>query len=452
MATIDISPLDLDEARAAGRRRREAVPRRSHAGLSLDPQRDPVAILAQQNLSRVPELVPVRMGRMADSPFSFFRGAAAVMAADLARTPISGVEVQACGDAHLSNFGVFASPERTLLFDVNDFDETLQAPWEWDVKRLAASAAVAARQNGFDDEAVRSVVRSSVRAYRERIGVLADMSALDVYYAHVNAEEVAALSRTATAKERKRLTKMRSNTSDRVLEQLTVSTPDGIPRIADQPPLLQHRPELEEHHEFLGDFLDVYRKSTRTDVQSLLERFRLVDVVLKVVGVGSVGTRCFLALLLDHSGAPLFLQVKEAEHSVLETHWKKTRVTQQGHRVVSGQQIMQAQSDVFLGWSKGPAGRYFYVRQFKDMKGSINVPGLASSALAEYLELCGSTLARAHAQSGKAAEITGYLGGGEQFDNAIVEFSSACADQNELDHQSLLDAVKAGTIEVRPGV
>ena len=442
---------DPAAGRHAGRQRRESVPRRSHCTLTVGPDRDPVAVLLAQNQSRVPELVPVRMGRMADSQFSFFRGAAAVMASDLSRTPVSGIEVQACGDAHLSNFGAFASPERTLLFDVNDFDETLPAPWEWDVKRLCASAVVAARQNGFTEEQGRTVAHAGVRSYRERMSVLAELSALDVYYERENAEALIGMSKTLTAKQRKRLGKVRRNTSEKVLTKLTVASDDGMPRIVDQPPLLQHRPEL-EHKEFIVHFLEQYRKSLRADVEHLLARFELVDVALKVVGVGSVGTRCFIALLLDRTGAPLFLQVKEAEQSVLEPYWRRVRTTQQGHRVVRGQQIMQAESDVFLGWAKGDGGRFFYVRQFRDMKGSVDVDALTAPTLVEYLQLCGLTLARAHAQSGMAAEIAGYMGNGAQFDNAIVEFSTCYADQNEQDHQALLAAIDDGRVEAVRGV
>jgi uncharacterized protein (DUF2252 family) len=381
---------------------------------------------------------------MIESPFAFYRGAAAVMAADLAPTPVTGIEVHACGDAHLLNFGLFGSPERTLLFDVNDFDETLRAPWEWDVKRLAASATVAARQHGFDDATTTDITRAAVRSYRGGMAGFAGMTALDVYYSHVDAEKALSLSKSAPPTARKQLDKAKTNTSARVISRLTVTTADGAPRIIDQPPILSHSEELESE-ETIRRFFETYRTTVRHDVRLLLQGFRLVDVARKVVGVGSVGTRCYIALLLDRNDAPLFLQIKEAERSVLEPHWKKALVKRQGQRVVEGQQIMQASSDVFLGWAS-EAGRDFYVRQFKDMKGSVDISALSSSALREYLELCGVTLARAHAQSGSAREISDYLGTGSQFDDAIATFATNYADQNAIDHQNLVNAVKAGTL------
>jgi uncharacterized protein (DUF2252 family) len=380
---------------------------------------------------------------MTESPFAFFRGAAAVMAADLSSTPVTGIAVHACGDAHLLNFGLFASPERTLLFDVNDFDETLLAPWEWDVKRLAASATVAAQQNGFEEAATAEITRAGVRAYREWMANFAGMTALDVFYVLVEAEEALSLSKTAGSRARKQLDKVKTNTSARVISKLTVTSTDGVPRIIDQPPILVHSQELESE-EMIRSFFETYRKTVRSDVQLLLQGFRLVDVARKVVGVGSVGTRCYIALLLDRNDAPLFLQIKEAERSVLEPYWKRTKVKRQGQRVVEGQQIMQAASDVFLGWARDAQGRDFYVRQFKDMKGSVDVSVLNPAALREYLELCGRSLARAHAQSGAAQEIAEYLGTGEQFDEAVTGFARTYADQNRIDHRALVDAVEAG--------
>jgi uncharacterized protein (DUF2252 family) len=454
-AVIDERPgvrADPGGARAKGKDLRRSVPRHSHASWARPPdQRDPMAILEEQNASRVPELVPVRMGRMVESPFAFFRGAAAVMAADLAATPVTGIEVQACGDAHLVNFGLFASPERTLLFDVNDFDETALAPWEWDVKRLAASATVAARQNGCAGTEAAEITRAGVRSYRERIAMLADMSSLDVFYAHVDAETAQSLSKTAGLAAQKQVAKAKRNTSARVLTKLTVTNADGLPRLADQPPILSHAPQLESQ-EMVRAFIDTYRASIRKDVQLLLENYRVVDVAVKVVGVGSVGTRCFIALLLDHKGSPLFLQIKEAGPSVLERYWKATPNPQHGQRVINGQLIMQAASDVFLGWATGSDGYHYYVRQFKDMKGSVDITSLSPAALMEYLELCGWTLARAHAQSGRTDEIAGYLGSSDQFDNAVTDFAASYADQNEVDHACLVKAVDAGTITAERGV
>jgi uncharacterized protein (DUF2252 family) len=439
-------------ARAEGKARRNRVPRSSHGSwVPATDRRDPIAILEAQNDNRLPALVPVRMGRMLESPFAFFRGGAAIMASDLASTPTTGIEVQACGDAHLVNFGLYGSPERALLFDLNDFDEALRAPWEWDVKRLAASATVAARQNGCDDTTASEITRAGVRSYRERLSVLAGMTTLDVFYANVNADLALELSKAGRPLAEKRLAKAKQNTSAKALNKLTISNREGVPQLVDQPPILEHFPEL-NHKKMIEGFFKQYRDTLRPDVKLLVGNFELVDVALKVVGVGSVGTRCFIALLLDRTGAPLFLQIKEAEHSVLEPYCKMAKVSQQGQRVVDGQQIMQAASDVFLGWATAEDGRDFYVRQYKDMKGSADISALQPAALVEYLELCGSTLARAHAQSGHRDEIAGYLGGSEQFDAGIARFAKAYADQNELDHQRLADAVKSGRIAAELGV
>lgn len=429
----------------SGKDLRRTVARRDHASWAPRPDRDVISILQEQSARRVSDLAPVRIGRMIESPFAFYRGAAAVMAADLASTPVTGIEVHACGDAHLLNFGLFASPERTLLFDVNDFDETLLAPWEWDVKRLAASATVAARQSGFDDTTTEEITRAGVRSYREWMANFAGMTALDVFYFHVDAEQALSLSKTAGPDVKRRLDKVKTNTSARVISKLTVTSADGVTRIKDQPPILGHTQELQSD-ETIRRFFETYRKTVRIDVQLLLERFRLVDVARKVVGVGSVGTRSFIALLLDPNDSPLFLQIKEADRSVLEPHWKRTKVEPQGKRVVDGQRIMQAASDVFLGWARDEEGRDFYVRQFKDMKGSIDVSDLSAPALREYLELCACTLARAHAQSGGAQEISEYLGSGEQFDEAVAAFAKSYGDQNSVDHHGLVDAVKSGQI------
>jgi uncharacterized protein (DUF2252 family) len=447
-----VGPPPSGTARAKGKALRTRVARSSHgAWVPAGDRRDPVAILEEQNANRLAGLVPVRMGRMLESPFAFFRGAAAVMASDLATTPITGIDVQACGDAHLLNFGLYGSPERALLFDLNDFDEALRAPWEWDIKRLAASATVAARQNGCDDATAAEITRAGVRSYREHVAMLAEMTALDVFYARVDAEAALALSKTAKLDAQKQVAKAKQNTSARALNKLTVSNSKGVPRLVDQPPILAHLPEL-DHKKIIQGFLEQYRKTLRPDVRLLVKGFELVDVALKVVGVGSVGTRCFIALLLDRSGAPLFLQVKEAEKSVLEPYCKKATVTQQGRRVVDGQHIMQAVSDVFLGWATADDGRDFYVRQYKDMKGSADIPALQPAGLVEYLELCGWTLARAHAQSRRPDEIAAYLGSSDQFDEGVTRFAKAYADQNEIDHRRLAAAVKSGRVAAEHGV
>jgi uncharacterized protein (DUF2252 family) len=444
--------LDSREARAKGKDLRNRVSRSRHALWSEPPdRRDPISILVEQNATRVPALVSVRMGRMAESPFSYFRGAAAVMASDLSTTQVTGIEIQACGDAHLVNFGLYASPERTLLFDVNDFDETARAPWEWDVKRLASSATVAARQNGCDDVTAAEITRAGVRSYRQRIAMLAEMSPLDVFYARVDAETALSLSKTAGVAVQKQVARAKKNTSARVLSKLTVTNADGMPRLEDQPPILSHARELQSE-DLVRTFLEGYRATIRKDVQILLENYRVVDVAVKVVGVGSVGTRCFIALLLDPNGAPLFLQIKEAEPSVLERYWAGTPNPDHGQRVVNGQLIMQAASDVFLGWAVSQDGHHYYVRQFKDMKGSVDVSSLRPAALVEYLELCGWTLARAHAQSGRTDEIAGYLGTGEQFDDAITAFANSYANQNEVDYSRLVEAINVGKISAERGV
>ncbi len=451
MEAAPTSTVREDQAKADGRELRNRVPRESHASWSAPADRDPLGILEQQNASRIPNLVPVRMGRMVESPFAFYRGAAAVMAADLASTPTTGIEVQACGDAHLVNFGMFASPERKLLFDVNDFDETLPAPWEWDVKRLAASAVVAARQNGFSTKVAAKVTLAGLRSYRERMHQFAEMCCMDVYYAEVDAEAVIAQARTAKAGAQKKIEKIKENTSERALQKLTVTTADGFPRIKDDPPVLIHPEEL-QNEALVRHFLEHYRATVRKDVQVLLNDFELVDAALKVVGVGSVGTMCLIVLFLDRHGVPLVLQVKQAEQSVLAPYWKPENAVEPGQRVVDGQLIMQAASDIFLGWATGDGGRHFYVRQFRDMKGSIDVPTLVPAQLAEYLEICGWSLARAHAQSGRTQEIVGYLGNGDRFDRAVADFAETYADQNERDHAALVDAVESGRIVAERGV
>jgi uncharacterized protein (DUF2252 family) len=407
--------------------------------------------LDEQNRTRLPQLVPVRMGRMAASPFAFYRGAAAVMAADLASTPVTGIEVAACGDAHLANFGLFASPERRLLFDVNDFDETLPAPWEWDVKRLAASGMVAARQNGFDQAQSEEAARGAVRSYRERMITFAQLGALDVYYSRVDTDSLVQVMAAVPRKQIERtLAAARRNTAARAMVKLTVTT-GGLPRIVDQPPLVVHPPEISADQPLIDAAVAAYTASLRDDVATLLSRFRPVDVAHKVVGVGSVGTRCFIVLLLDDKDAPLFLQVKQAQESVLERYWRPSPIEHPGQRVVSGQRIMQSASDIFLGSSSAQGDHFFYIRQLRDMKGSAPIEALPPAALTEYLELCGWALARAHAQSGQAAEIAGYLGSSSVFDQAIVGFAAAYADQSETDHHALLAAIKADQITVQLG-
>jgi uncharacterized protein (DUF2252 family) len=432
--------------------------KRSTLGTKLDFDRDPVKILEGQNSVRIPELVPVRMGRMAQSPFAFFRGAAAIMAHDLATTPITGITVQACGDCHLSNFGFFASPERELIFDLNDFDETLPGPWEWDVERLVASLAIAAQANGLSDAKARVVAAAAAREYRKSTAWLSGIGALRRFHLMVTAEAVrrrlATLaeqdaSRQGTIKQlQKSIEKARLRTSEHALAKLSITAPSGMPRIVDQPPLIVHRERVRED---VPEILRKYRTSLPPDVHELLEHFEIVDFALKVVGVGSVGTHCYIALAMDAKGRSLFLQVKQATTSVIEPYTHSSSLHHHGRRVVAGQQIMQAASDPFLGWSTA-GNRHYYVRQFRDMKGSMNIEKLDAASLLEYAGLCGAILARAHAQTTEPAVIAGYLGKGSAFDKAMGRFALAYARQNEADHAALLRAIKSGHVPAEIGV
>ena len=439
---------------AAGRAARKQVTRSSTGDWSAPPdRRDPMAILEEQAGTRLPGLVPIRYGRMAASEFAFLRGAPAIMAADLAHSPNTGLTVQLCGDAHLSNFGLYASPERRLVFDLNDFDETLPGPFEWDVKRLAASIAVAARQNGFKDDFGSDAAKDAARAYRTMMARLAGMSELDVWYQSVDATMLLQLTRRKRGRQEVQasLTEAERHTNLQALRKLTGPGPDGTPRIRYQPPLLVPFAELgfdrDAEEETIRRVFTDYRSTLQEDRRALLERFRYVESALKVVGVGSVGTRCTMSLLLgETTSTPLFLQVKEAEESVLAPHLKASRYEHQGHRVVGGQRLMQATSDIFLGWASGPEGRYFYVRQLRDMKGSANVPEMDKAMLRAYAELCGQTLARAHARSGDRVAISAYLGGGDSFDRAMGRWGVAYADQTREDHRALINAIKTGAV------
>jgi len=444
----------LSARKAAGRAARKRITR-SATGEWTAPadRRDPVAILEQQATTRVPGLVPIRYGRMAASEFAFLRGAPAIMASDLSLSPDTGLTVQLCGDAHLSNFGFYASPERRLVFDLNDFDETLPGPFEWDVKRLTASIAVAARENGFGDAVARETARQTARAYRMAMARLAKAGELDVWYLGVDASML--LERAKRARGRKALesafTEAERHTSTQALSKLTTPGPDGTPRIRYQPPLLVPYAELgfdrETEEEIVRRVFTDYRSTLQEDRRVLLDRFRYVESAMKVVGVGSVGTRCAMSLLLgETTSAPLFLQVKEAEESVLAPYLTASRYEHQGHRVVNGQRLTQASSDIFLGWATGPEGRFFYVRQLRDMKGSAVVADLDKGLLHRYGELCGQVLARAHARSGDRVAIAAYLGNGDSFDEAMGRWAVAYADQTREDHEALLTAIKTGRI------
>jgi uncharacterized protein (DUF2252 family) len=424
---------------------------------------DPVELLERQAASRVGQLVPLRYARMLASPFAFYRGAAAVMAADLAPTPRSGFEVQLCGDAHLSNFGAFASPERQLVFDVNDFDETLPGPWEWDVKRLAASFAVAGRERGFDGRQRRRIVQAMAAEYRETMRSLAEMSNLEVWYQRIDrAAIVEGWGAAVGGKERRAfergVAKAQAKDRMRAFSKLTCEV-DGELRIVSDPPLIVPIEKLAKDE--AGDvdvkalvlevFAD-YRDSLDLDRRALLDGYRFVDAAFKVVGVGSVGTRAWIVLLMGRDQRdPLFLQVKEAQQSVLEPYTAPSRFDHQGERVVQGQRLMQAASDILLGWvrAKGIDGkrRDFYVRQLWDWKGSVRVETMDQRALTAYGQICGMTLAHAHARGGDRIAIGGYLGKGDTFDRAFAEFAEAYADQNERDYASLQEAVREGKVE-----
>ncbi len=463
------SRLSPAERRVRGKAARALVPREKHAEWQPPAGRpDPVALLESQAASRVPDLIPVRYGRMMESPFTYYRGAALPMASDLAHTPSTGLIVQACGDAHLSNFGIFASPERKLLFDVNDFDETLPGPWEWDVKRLAASMEVAARNSDFSDKDRKKILLATAFGYRNTMRNLAGLGNLDVWYTQVDIEELRTqFADRLTARQRKAvdkgLVKARTRDSTQELRKLT-TTENGRPQIVPDPPVIVPVRDL------LGDeFKDVdiprmmsrligqYRRSLQPDRRVLLEQYEIVDMAHKVVGVGSVGTRCWIVLLLGRDETdPLFLQVKEAQDSVLCEYAWTSKYDNQGERVVNGQRLMQAASDIFLGWQRttGLDGklRDFYIRQLRDWKFSVDIGTLIPKGMRLYGQLCGATLARAHARSGDEIAIASYLGNSAAFDNAIAEFAAAYADQNERDYQAFTAAIEDGRLHAERGV
>jgi uncharacterized protein (DUF2252 family) len=464
------SQLSPAERVAKGKAARAAVPRSSHAIFDPPSDRpDPISLLEEQSASRVPELVPVRWGRMMVSPFTYYRGAALPMASDLATTPVSGLAVQACGDAHLSNFGIFGSAERRLVFDVNDFDETLPGPWEWDVKRLAASLEVASRGNGFPGKQRREIVMAAVAGYRQAMRGFAGMINLDVWYARADMDEFrAAMNSQLQANQRKLmdkgLAKARTRDSMQEVAKLCRMT-DGRPRIISDPPVLVPIDELipsdtdrASVETWLRGLIAKYRRTLETDRRYLLEQYQFCDMARKVVGVGSVGTRCWIILMFGRDDSdPLFLQVKEAEASVLSRFVGASKYTNQGQRVVAGQRLMQASSDIFLGWQHVEAGlderaRDFYVRQLRDWKFSAEIETMIPAGLRMYGALCGWTLARAHARSGDRIAIASYLGTSDVFDLAVTDFAAAYADQNERDHQALVDAVASGRITAERGV
>jgi uncharacterized protein (DUF2252 family) len=460
--------LQPGESAERGRAARSSAPRSAHGDWAPAPDRpDPVAVLAAQAATRVPELVPIRYGRMLVSPFTFYRGAAAVMAADLAATPDSGIFVQACGDAHISNFGGFATPDRRVVFSPNDFDETLPGPWEWDVKRMAASAEIAGRDVGLPADSRRWIVKDCVREYREAMRTFADRSHLDVWYERLTASEIVdrfggRLSSKGRIEFARPFAKARRKTSLRAVRKLTERV-DGDLRFNHVPPLLVPIRELvgpvdaREQSAFVQRVLDQYAESLDADCEYLFRTHRFVDMARKVVGVGSVGTRAWIFLLVGRDGKdPLVLQAKEAQPSVLEPYLGASEFANHGERVVRGQRISQAASDIFLGWQRsvGLDGyeHDFYVRQLWDWKASADLSTLSEAGLHAYTRACGWSLARAHARSGDRLAIAAYLGAGAGFDRAIARFAAAYADQNELDHQRLAEAVATGEVAAELGI
>lgn len=468
----------VEERKADGKRLLEQTPLSSHTGwIPAADRSDPVALLQEQNLTRETDLVPVRHGRMLVSPFTFYRGAAKIMAADLKVMPRAGLTTQLCGDAHLSNFGVFASPERSLMFDLNDFDETLPGPFEYDVKRMSASFTIAARNNGFTKAEARDVTLASVRAYREAMTEFAQMHIMDVWYARLSEQELMSaidsavgtqknkaqkkVAQGAAKAAKKNVTKARTRDSLQALSKLAEHV-DGNYQIVSQPPIVIPARELtasigmsaDELQHAIREQFRSYRATLQDDRRTLLERFEIIDMARKVVGVGSVGTRAFIVLLQGRDQQdPLFLQVKEATTSVLEDHLPKSRFKQPGERVVQGQRMMQAASDIYLGWTKGvQANRHLYWRQLRDMKGSADVESLKPFGLAFYARQCGWTLARAHARSGDPIGTAAYLGKSDEFDRSVTDFSERYADQNEQDYQAFAEAVRSGRLEAIEGV
>ena len=455
-----VEHLSRSDRATLGKAARAKVTRASHGDWGPTPRRpDPVALLEAQETSRVPELVPIRHGRMAASPFAFYRGAAKVLAADLAVVPHSGLRVQLCGDAHLANFGGFASPERSLVFDLNDFDETLPGPFEWDVKRLAASLEIAARSRGFDPKVRTRIVTASVRSYREAMRTFAKMQNLDVWYSRLGVDELFArwgtnLGSDALKKFQRAIDKAGSKDRLRAESKLTHIV-DGEPRFISDPPLLVPVEELfpestvRDLEGAMHHALHAYRHTMQDDRRHLLESYRFVQLARKVVGVGSVGTRCWVALMVGIDNTdPLFLQVKEAEASVLEPHLGKSGFANHGQRVVRGQRLVQAASDIFLGWEHivGYDGQPHdhYIRQLWDWKASADIDTMTPELLDVYSQICGWTLARAHARSGDRVAIASYLGGSDTFDQALARFANLYAEQNDLDHQALTAAIASG--------
>jgi uncharacterized protein (DUF2252 family) len=442
------------ERMALGKALRERVPRAAHAKWTPPADRpDPVELLKHTDLGRVKDLLPIRYGRMRQSPFAFFRGSAALMASDLAHTPATGIHVQACGDCHAANFGGFGSPERRLVFDINDFDETMRAPWEWDLKRLATSVVLAARQLGARERHCSDAARIAAESYREHMREYAAMRALEAWYSHLDADILIVDAKTEEAKRHWEdlEDKARMQTAEHVFPRMT-GVENGRRRIVDHPPLVYHPRTIETIRKRVIEMFHRYRHTLPEERRVILDRYHIVDVARKVVGVGSVGTRCAVALLMADEHDPLFLQFKEALPSVLEPYAGKSRYDNHGERVVTGQRMLQSASDVFLGWTRDDEGRSYYFRQLRDMKMRIDLDEMSKEEWIEYVEICGWALARGHARTGDAAKIAGYLGKNVKFDEAIAKFAVAYADQTERDHATLVKAIRAGRVSARSDV
>jgi uncharacterized protein (DUF2252 family) len=448
---LELVGPSVEERMSRGKALREKVPRSSHAQWTAPAGRpDPIDVLQHSDRGRLPELLPIRYGRMRQSPFAFFRGSAALMAWDLSKTPSTGTRVQACGDCHASNFGGFASPERRLLFDINDFDETLPAPWEWDVKRLAASIILASRELGLNRVRSRDAVLTMAQSYREHMREYGRMRALEVWYSRMDAEVFIEEAQTVAAKKRWQRVekKARLETSEHIFPKIA-DVINGRTRIVDHPPLVYHPREADVELKNVIKTFREYRETLPAERRVILDRYHIVDVARKVVGVGSVGTRCGMALLMAGEDDPMLLQIKEALPSVLEPYAGKSRSANHGERVVTGQRMLQSASDVFLGWTNDSAGRSYYFRQLRDMKMKIDLENMTKGDWLEYVEICGWTLARAHARTGDAAFIGGYLGKNDLFDLALAKFATSYADQADRDHAVLLKAIRAGRLTVQ---
>jgi len=452
--TDDLSATEIalktEARRAAARALRAACPRSAHGHWKVRPKgRDVVAMLEKSSAGRLADLVPIRYGRMLKSPFAFLRGAASIMAYDLSETPTSGIRTQIGGDCHLMNFGEFGTPERNIIFDINDFDETLPGPWEWDIKRLCASIVLAGRHRGFAEADNQNAVLAAAHSYRDKMAEFAAMSPLQCWYSRIDADQLAKLSSTALVSRRlaAEVMRARSQTGEALLAK-TTELVDGQRRIKDTPPLLfhpQHWPGFEKQ---MRTVFQRYRLTVPDDRRHLLDRYKLVDVALKVVGVGSVGTRCAVALLMNDERAPLFLQFKEARESVLAPYVGKSAYNFQGRRVVEGQRLMQSASDLFLGWARQPdSGTDYYVRQLRDMKNAIDIDAVVLPELMDYARFCGWALARAHAKAGDAGAISAYLGKSDVIGHALVKFAVSYADQSEADHAVMAKAVKSGRLK-----